>query len=200
MSSTTAEKTMEKLGEIFSCFGFPEELVSDNGPQFISQDFERFLEPKRNQHIRSAPYHPLRMDFIQSTKHALKVSQEPGSLHQWLNSFLLPYRNVQHSTTKVALAVLLMKKQLRTSFDLVKLLNTSKTVLKMQQDQVMHHSGRDSCGASCFRNYCRGSTDRSAYSSFNYTCSWHQQQKYLLSALMYSLTYPTAMGQNNPLG
>lgn len=115
MRSTTAEKTIEKLGEMFTCFGFPEQLVSDNGPQFISQDFERFLEATGVQHIRSAPYHPctngLADRFVQSMKHALKASQGQGSLHQRLHSFLLSYRNVPHSTTKVAPAVLLTTHQ-----------------------------------------------------------------------------------------
>lgn len=55
MKLTTTEKTIQKLGEVFSCFGFPERLVSDNGPQFVSQGF---LQANGVQHIRSAPYHP----------------------------------------------------------------------------------------------------------------------------------------------
>lgn len=86
MSSTTTEKTIERLGEMFSRFGFPEQLVSDNGPQFISQEFEKFLEVNGIRHIHSAPYHPstngLAERFVQSMKQALKASQGQGSLHQ----------------------------------------------------------------------------------------------------------------------
>ena len=146
MRSTTAEKTIEKLGEMFSRFGFPEQLVSDNGPQFISQEFERFLEANGVQHIRSSPYHPstngLAERFVQSMKHALKASQGQGSLHQRLNSFLLSYRNIPHSTTKVAPAVLLMKKQLRTSLDLLRPPDTKETVLQKQQAQVERRKSR----------------------------------------------------------
>lgn len=166
MRSTTAEKTIEKLGEMFTCFGFPEQLVSDNGPQFISQDFERFLEANGVQHICSAPYHPstngLADRFVQSMKHALKSSQGQGSLHQRLHSFLLSYRNVPHSTTKVAPAVLLMKKPLLTSFDLLKPLNTMETVLRKQQHQVDHRNQREkgrlfhSGEPVLARNYCNG--------------------------------------------
>ncbi|KAJ7995724.1 hypothetical protein DPEC_G00247560 [Dallia pectoralis] len=35
MKSTTAGKTIEKLGEVFSRFGSPLQLVSDNGPQLV---------------------------------------------------------------------------------------------------------------------------------------------------------------------
>jgi hypothetical protein len=39
MRSTTAEKTIEKLGEMFSRFGSPAQLVSDNGPQLSHREW-----------------------------------------------------------------------------------------------------------------------------------------------------------------
>lgn len=167
MKSTTTEKTIQRLGEVFSRFSFPEQLVGNNGPQFVSQDFEEFLQANGVQHIHSAPYHPstngLAETFVQSMKHALKASQGQGSLHQRLNAFLFPYRNVQHSTTKVAPAVLLMRRQLRTSFDLQKPLNIKETMLRKQQSQVeyckkrakgrLFHSGEPVLA----RNYGHGS-------------------------------------------
>lgn len=44
MRSTTTEKTTEKLGEMFSCFGSPAQLVSDNGPELVSQEMTPFLQ------------------------------------------------------------------------------------------------------------------------------------------------------------
>lgn len=61
MRSTTAEKTIEKLGEMFSRFGSPAQLVSDNGPQFVSQEMTVFLQANGVQHSKSAPYHPEEM-------------------------------------------------------------------------------------------------------------------------------------------
>ncbi|KAK3528991.1 hypothetical protein QTP70_014114 [Hemibagrus guttatus] len=58
MKSTSAEKTIEKLGEIFSRFGSPVQLVSDNGPQFTSHEMATFLLANGVQHITSSPYHP----------------------------------------------------------------------------------------------------------------------------------------------
>ena len=143
MRSTTAEKTIEKLGEMFSRFRFPEQLVSDNGPQFISQEFERFLEANGVQNICSAPYHTstngLAERFVQSMKNTLKTSHGQGSLHQRLNSFLLSYRNVPHSTTQVAPAALLIKRQHRTKLDLLKPAKTKEIVHRKQQAQVERH-------------------------------------------------------------
>lgn len=121
MRSTTAEKSIEQLRKMFSRFIFPEQLVSDNGSQFISEEFQRFLLINGVQHIRSAPYHPSTNGaaewFVQSMKNAMRTSQGQGSLHQWLNNFLLSNRNTPHSTTKVAPATFLIKRKLRTSLD-----------------------------------------------------------------------------------
>lgn len=90
MRSTTTEKTIEALGEMFSRFGSPTQLVSDNGTQLVSQEMDAFLQANGVQHIKSAPYHPttngLAGRFVQTMKHALKVSQGQGT-HQRLHNF-----------------------------------------------------------------------------------------------------------------
>ena len=44
MTSTTASKTITELRKLFSAYGLPEQLVSDNGPQFVSEEFGTFLK------------------------------------------------------------------------------------------------------------------------------------------------------------
>ena len=43
MNSTTSKKTIEELRKLFSQFGLPLVIVSDNGPQFVSKEFENFI-------------------------------------------------------------------------------------------------------------------------------------------------------------
>ena len=56
--STTVFKTIEVLRHIFSSYGIPEQLVSDNGSQFTSEELADFVKSNGIKHIRTAPYHP----------------------------------------------------------------------------------------------------------------------------------------------
>jgi transposase InsO family protein len=82
MSNTTTASTIGVLRKIFASHGLPEQLVSDNGPQFTSGDFATFMKGNGIHHIRSAPYHPatngLAERFVQSVKQALKISVSDG--------------------------------------------------------------------------------------------------------------------------
>ena len=44
MDTTTSTKTIEKLQNLFARYGVPSQLVSDNGPQFKSEEFQMFLK------------------------------------------------------------------------------------------------------------------------------------------------------------
>ena len=55
---TTATGVIEKLMEVFSRFGLPSMLVSDNGPQFVATEMELFLEKLGIQHIKASPRYP----------------------------------------------------------------------------------------------------------------------------------------------
>ena len=44
MKKTTAEATICELRQLFSCYCLPEQVVSDNGPQFVSEEFKAFLK------------------------------------------------------------------------------------------------------------------------------------------------------------
>ena len=97
MQSTTAAKTIEELKNIFVGNGIPHQLVSDNGPQFVSDEFRNFMKVNSTKHIRTAVYHPLSNGeaerFVQTFKNALKrENTDPGSLKQKLAQFLLRYR------------------------------------------------------------------------------------------------------------
>ena len=57
MSSTTSEKMTEVLTQIFTAYGLPEHVVSDNGPQFTSEEFSIFMKLNGIHRVKCAPYH-----------------------------------------------------------------------------------------------------------------------------------------------
>ena len=58
MFSTTTSKTIDALRTLFARYGLPDQVVSDNGTQFTSEEFSQFMKANRIKHIRTAPYHP----------------------------------------------------------------------------------------------------------------------------------------------
>lgn len=54
MKCISSERTIEELRSNFSCFGLPQKLVSDNGPQLVSDEFKTFMEENGIQHIKFA--------------------------------------------------------------------------------------------------------------------------------------------------
>ena len=80
MDTMTSTKTTEKLQNLFTQYGVPSKLVSGNGPQFQSEEFQMFLERNQIKHLTSAPYHPaingLAENCVWSFKSATKSEKE----------------------------------------------------------------------------------------------------------------------------
>ena len=125
MTSTTTTRTIEELRKIFATHGLPEQVVSDNGPQFIAEEFKVFTMNNAFKHIRSAPYHPatngLAERFVQTFKQALRAAlTEKNSISWKLANFLLAYRTTPQATTREWPAMLLMGRNIRTRLDALK--------------------------------------------------------------------------------
>ena len=58
MKSTTTTATIEVLRGLFALYGLPTQLVLDNGPQLVSEEFSQFVKINGIKHIKSATYHP----------------------------------------------------------------------------------------------------------------------------------------------
>ena len=125
MQSTTSEKTVEALRHLFSRNGLCLQLVSDNGPQFTSDEFRKFMLTNGIKHIRSVQFHPASNGqaerFVQSMKHAMKsMGNDHGTVQDKLSRFLLAYRNAPHALTNETPATLFLGRQLRTRLDVLK--------------------------------------------------------------------------------
>jgi len=65
LRKTTTQVIIAQLKGIFCRNGFPTTLVSDNGPQFTSAQFTKFLKAQGIQHVTASPYHPQRNGVVE---------------------------------------------------------------------------------------------------------------------------------------
>ena len=54
--SSTSLVTNEKMRSVFATLGLPEQLVTNNGNTFTSEDFRQFMQNKEVHHITTSPY------------------------------------------------------------------------------------------------------------------------------------------------
>ena len=84
--------------------GIYKELVSDNGSQFVSEEFKSYLEELGIKHTRVSPYwaraNGLVENFNKSLKEAIRAYRaENKNWQNELYTFLLQYRNTPYLTT-----------------------------------------------------------------------------------------------------
>ena len=125
MKSTTSDKTIAVLRTMFSRNGIPSQICTDNGRQFVSEEFQGFVKSNGIKHFTSAPYHPstngLAERFVQTFKKALKaMDHDKRSIQHKIDDFLLAYRNAVHATTNQTPAMMFLNRSLRSRMDLLK--------------------------------------------------------------------------------
>ena len=110
MKNTYANMTVEELCKLFASYGLPEQIVTDNGPQFIAEEFTAFTKANGIKHIKSAPCTNGAVErLVQVFKKSMKASQYDGRSHsQRLASFLLQCR--------IEVLILQLMKHLATFF------------------------------------------------------------------------------------
>ena len=72
-------KTIEMLSHLFAAYGLPEEIVSDNGLQLVSDEMLHFMNKHGLQHTRVPCYHPASNGeaerYVQILKQPLRTSK-----------------------------------------------------------------------------------------------------------------------------
>ena len=122
MKETTATKPVHELRDLCARFGVPAQIVSDNGPQFLSRELTGFTENNGIKHIRVAPYHQSSNGAaeraVQTVKNAPKASaRDGGTLRYRLQRSLLAYRIAPHAVTGRSPAELMLGWHPRTRLD-----------------------------------------------------------------------------------
>ena len=128
----TSTSTIDALRLLFSHFGVPETIVSENGTQFTSKEFEQFCKALSIEHLTTAIYHPrsnsLAERFVDTFKRALKKNQGMDTDEKSLENFLSVYRITPNLNTNAGSspAELMFTRKIRSVFDRI-LPSTTKT-------------------------------------------------------------------------
>ena len=146
--NTTSSATIRAFRSIFSRTGLPICLVTDNGPQFISDETEGYLKSCGIKHVTVPTYSPksngMCERLVQTFKSALKkMSETSRDVAKNLYDFLLTYRNTPHSATGQTPAVLAFNRTLRSKLHQIKPADRQRE-MQMQseklQDVVNEHA------------------------------------------------------------
>ena len=127
-NKTDSKFTIEKLREIFARYGLPGTLISDNGPQLVSEEFETFCKLNGIKHTTSPPYHPatngLAENGVKSFKKgldkALNDNQKEENVQTLISKYLFAYRNAPHLTTGESPAIRFLGRKMRSRLDLLR--------------------------------------------------------------------------------
>ena len=94
LNSITSKAVINKMKRIFATHGIPRETISDNGRQFVSEEFKSFALSYGFQHTTSSPRHPQCNGLAEKTvgivKNMLKKCKDSK---QDIYLALLEYRN-----------------------------------------------------------------------------------------------------------
>jgi hypothetical protein len=141
MNNSTAASTIVQLRDIFSTHGLPNMLVSDNGSQFTSEEFHKFMLYNGIKHVKCAPFHPssngLAERAVQTFKNGLKKMRKED-INTKVVRFLFRYRCSPQSVTGVTPAELLMGRKLHSHLAIVKPDFRAK-VIEKQAAQKRYH-------------------------------------------------------------
>ena len=115
LSTTTANDVITHLKSIFACYGIPQTVMSDNGPQYAAAAFDQFAHQYGFTHVTSSPKYPQSNGAVEravkTVKDLLDKNEDPYLA-------LLAYRStpLENGYSPVEL---LMGRKLRTTIPIV---------------------------------------------------------------------------------
>lgn len=146
-NNTTTRAVIQVLREIFSRFGLPTMIVSDNGKSFVSKEFKNFLFQngieQRTSPVGNPATNGQAENAVKTIKTAIKrnmLNKPLSDFNVVLSRFLFDYRNTVHATTGVSPAFIMFnKRKLRTRLDI---LNEKRTIEMPSKKNIKNYVKR----------------------------------------------------------
>ncbi|KFD64072.1 hypothetical protein M514_12590 [Trichuris suis] len=142
LRNTLSASLIKHCRGLFATFGLQRYIVSDNGPQFVSEEFATFCRSNNIVQVRTTPYLPkingLAERAVRTFKERLAKAGEVSEMELCLQRFLFSYRNTPHATTGRSPAELLFGRRLRNQLDLLKPSLESTVDIRKFKQAVYH--------------------------------------------------------------
>ena len=131
MSSTKSGPVIHELRTLFSRFGIPRVIVSDNGPQLVSHEMSDFMARNGVKHILIPSYHPASNGQAESIVGKFKSGMKRMMLKNPdimcnLANWLMGYRNTPHPATGIEPSMAMMGRRARNALSMLHPLNNSR--------------------------------------------------------------------------
>ena len=124
------ESIAEALIGIFSRVGFPREILSDNGSQFVSQMMKEVTRLISVKQLFSSPYHPMANGLCEKCNGTLKKisNEQPKEWDRFIEPLLFAYREVPQESTGFSPFELLYGRTLRGPMSILRDLWTKEGI------------------------------------------------------------------------
>ncbi len=138
LKNIDTETVAEALLDMYSRLGFPEEVLSDNGTQFISECMEEVSRLLSIKQLTSTPYHPMCNGLVEKFNGTLKAmlrrlcNEQPRQWPRYINAVLFAYREVPQESTGFSPFELLYGRTVRGPIQILKELWTKE----VEEDEV----------------------------------------------------------------
>ena len=111
LTTATSSDAIAKMKDLFTRLGLPQEVFSDDGPQFVSEQFRQFAKKCDFNHITSSPHQPnSNGEAERAVKTAKSILRQEDS---WLA--LMINRNTVIAAMVCSPSQLMMGRHLRTN-------------------------------------------------------------------------------------
>lgn len=123
-SSVETEDVIKFLSPVWAREGYPDEIVTDNGPQFTSKEFESYLTARGVKHTKSSVYWPRGNSTVERFNRTFKSwisGRPPASFVDEVRKSLALYRAAPHTTTGKSPSEMLHGRQMRLNLPVIQL-------------------------------------------------------------------------------
>ena len=161
LKSTTSAKVIEALAPMFARFGFPFSLRTDNGPHFISEEFEAYLRANGIEHRKTTPLWPQANGEVERQNRSLLKCLQIAHLEgkNWrteLLVWLMAYRSTPQTSTGTTPCYMMFGHEVRS-----KLPELRRETVGVPGEEVQERDWSSKLKGKAYADLKRGATPKS---------------------------------------